>query len=100
MRQDKQGAAALPETKRDAASQTIVFDVVLSSATRQDMRAAAKREGVTPEREDDDYWYDLYSAKGLLDGAEKLRVGYVSATSQLAVFEYEFPSFMNTEQVG
>ncbi|WP_169800813.1 tetratricopeptide repeat protein [Archangium gephyra] len=98
--QDKQRAAALPETKRDAASQTIVFDVVLSSATRQEMRAAIKKEGVVPEREDDAYWYDLYSAKGLLDGAEKLKVGYVDATGQLAVFEYEFPSFMNTEQVG
>jgi hypothetical protein len=91
---------AKPETKREAAAQTAVFDVALSSAKRQDVREAFKKEGAVPEREDDAYWYDIYSAKGLLDGADKLRVGYVAATNQLAILEYEFPSFMDTEQVG
>ena len=95
-----QRAAAPPEPTREASSQTTVFDVVLSSATRQVMRAAIKREGATPEREDTDYWFDLYSARGLLDGAKTLRVGYVNATSQLAILEYELPSALDTAQVG
>ncbi|MDY7228361.1 hypothetical protein [Hyalangium rubrum] len=91
---------AKPATKNEAAAQTTVFGVALTSAKRQDIREAAKKEGATPEREDDKYWFDIYSAKDLLDGAEKLQVGYVAATGQLAVLEYVLPSFMDTEQVA
>jgi hypothetical protein len=91
---------AKPEAKRETAAQTTILGVVLASAKRQDMRTAAKKEGVAPEREDDAYWYDIYSAKGLLDGAETLKMGYVAATGQLAIVQYEFPSFMDTGQVG
>lgn len=77
-----------------------LFGTLLQGTTRDQFRNALKQSGVRPTREDNQYWVDLYDAKGVLEGASVLQVGYVVATNKFAYAEYTFDGFMDTDLVG
>jgi hypothetical protein len=77
-----------------------LFGVALKGATRDQLRQAFKANGVRATREENQYWVDVYDAKGVLDGASELQTGYVAASSKFAYARYTFETFMDTELVG
>lgn len=81
------------------AKATEVMGIRLSSAKREDVRVAMNATKTPVIREDSLYWYDLYQAAALLDGADQLAIGYSLADGRLGVLRYNFPAFMDTEKV-
>lgn len=78
---------------------TAVLGVQLTTATRTDVRAALKSANVPATREADTYWYDLYDASSLLQGADELAVGYSLKSGQLGALQYHFPAQMDPQKV-
>lgn len=91
--------APTPKTGQSSAKSTQVLGFQLSTAMRENTRAALKTAGAKVSREDDRYWYDLYDASALLDGADVLSVGYSLKDGRLGVLQYSFPNRMDTEAV-
>ena len=78
---------------------TSVMGIQLGSATRAAARAALKAAGAPGTRENDAYWYDVYDASSLLEGADQLLVGYSITDGRLGMMQYRFPAFMQNEKV-
>ena len=74
------------------------FGVKLKNATRVQLRGALKNSPLQVEREEDNYWVDLYHSGAALEGSSQLAVGYTNQ-GQFAYAEYTFQSFMDTQQV-
>lgn len=77
-------------------NQLELFGLPLKGASREQLRQALKQNGMRAKREENNYWIDLYDPKGVLDGATRFSVGYVSRTGQFAFAEYSFEAFMDT----
>ncbi len=78
---------------------TEVLGIRLATASRDIARDALKSASVPAQREDNRYWYDLYDASGLLQGADSLALGYSMATGKLGRVSYTFPAFMDSGKV-
>jgi hypothetical protein len=63
-------------------------------ATRSEIRQNMKRSGVMAIREDDNFWYDKYDTKSIVEGTSEMSIGYTSAGT-FAEFKYTFPSHAN-----
>ena len=73
--------------------------VQLNGASREQIRQALRKQGVKALREDLAYWFDTYSAQGLLEGADELAMGYLTS-GRFAVATYTLPSFMDVQQAS
>lgn len=75
-----------------------LFGVSVHNAIRWEMREAVKEAGAKPVREKDQYWYDIYEADGMLEGASELSIGYTIPEGLFATLFYKFPSRMDKEK--
>jgi len=95
------GALSLIHTVHAAEQKPLeLFGVVVKGASRDQLRQALKANGVRATREENQYWVDVYDAKGVLDGATELQAGYVAASSKFAFVQYTFEGFLDTDLVG
>jgi hypothetical protein len=78
---------------------TIVLGMPLISTTRASVHETLKASNVPAKREDDRYWYDLYDASDVLDGADQLSMGYSLRDGRLGEVRYHFPAFMDPQKV-
>ena len=90
---------AIPRSGEVQTKATSVMGIQLTTATRSGARASLKAAGASATRENDAYWYDLYDASSLLEGADQLLVGYSINDGRLGVMQYRFPAFMQNEKV-
>lgn len=76
-----------------------LFGVSLKGATRQELRPALIKAGLTPTRVSDHYFCDTYAVNGKLHGATTLDVCYREDNNHFADATYKFPAFMDTDLV-
>jgi hypothetical protein len=77
-----------------------MFGVRLSTATREDMRQAIRREGLAVQREDEAFSEDIYEASNLMPGLLQLKFSYARDGQKLARVEYVFTTFSDNAHVG
>jgi hypothetical protein len=82
-----------------AAEPLSLFGMPLKGASRDALRQALVKAGLTPTRVDNSYFCDLYDPNGQLKGADKLTVCYTEDDNAFASAEYTFPAFMDTALV-
>jgi TPR repeat protein len=80
-----------------AKDSTRLFDQALLCASKETLRAATKKAGANPTRENDGYWYDLYDSSRVLEGTSKLQIAYSEGKFAKAI--YTFNSGMDTHKV-
>lgn len=68
-----------------------LFGVPLLDTDRDDLRKAIKAAGLSPTREDNKQWYDLYDSSAVVPGSKQLTAGYSKDTGRLAELRYMFP---------
>ncbi|MDY0328863.1 MAG: hypothetical protein RBR52_00015 [Thiomonas sp.] len=73
-----------------------LFGAPLKGASRDTLRAALLKAGLTPTRVDNNYFCDQYDVSGKLKGATQLTVCYTEDDNTFASAEYTFPAFMDT----
>lgn len=76
-----------------------MFGVRLSTATREEMRQAICREGLTVQREDDDFSEDIYDALNWMPGLLQLKFSYAREGQRLARVDYVFMTFADNAHV-
>ena len=77
-----------------------MFGVRLSTATREEMRQAILREGLTVQREDEAFTEDIYDAPNLMPGLLQLKFTYARDGQKLAKVEYVFTTFLDNAHAG
>lgn len=92
------GAAVIAHSAH-AAEPLSLFGTPLKGASRDALRAALAKAGLTPTRVDNSYFCDLYDTNDQLKGATKLTVCYTEDNNTFASAEYTFPAFMDTQLV-
>lgn len=80
-----------------AKASTFLFNEAVMCTDKNALRAAIQDGGAVVEREDDDYWYDIYDSSQVLEGTSKLSVSYIKDKFARAFYEYD--SDMDTEKV-
>ena len=85
--------APAPEATRLGEGSLQMFGVRLSTATREDMRQAIRREGLAVQREDEAFSEDIYEASNLMPGLLQLKFSYARDGQKLARVEYVFTTF-------
>lgn len=92
--------APAPEATRLGEGSLQMFGVRLSTATREDMRQAIRREGLAVQREDEAFSEDIYEASNLMPGLLQLKFSYARDGQKLARVEYVFTTFSDNAHVG
>ncbi|HET9934674.1 MAG TPA: tetratricopeptide repeat protein [Polyangiaceae bacterium] len=84
----------------DRSAKTELFGTKVSCASRRELRRALKRGNASGVSEDDNRWYDSYESSALLEESQSLELWYTRDNGWLARARYEFPSWLDTEQVA
>lgn len=79
-------------------SETILFEVKLQCADRNQLMTAVKQAGATVKSENKNHWGDSYDSSNILDGSNQLAILY-TVDNYFAKATYTFPSDMDTKQV-
>jgi len=82
--------------QRDSSS--LLFNVLMNCADRDELRAAIKGVGATVIKENNNNWGDTYNSSNILQGTSQLYVGYEIKDS-FAIAQYTFPANMDTQKV-
>lgn len=76
-----------------------MFGVILSTATRAEMRQAIRNEGLKPQREDDAFQEDIYEALNWMPGLLQMKFIYDPRGQRLARVDYVFMTFSDNAHV-
>lgn len=76
-----------------------MFGVRLGTATREVMRQAIRRAGLTVHREDGAFQEDIYEAPNLMPGLLQLKFSYARQGQKLARVDYVFMTFSDNAHV-
>lgn len=96
--------AAAPPTQPVSAGQAEgwlqMYGVRLSTATREEMRRAIRKQGLVAEREDEAFEEDIYEASHLMPGLLQLKFTYTREGQKLARVDYVFAAFSDNAHAG
>lgn len=70
-------------------SSTLLFGESLNCTTKRALRLATKVAGAKVVREDDNYYYDQYDSRQILDGTIDLYIGYFDGKFAKAFYQYD-----------
>ncbi len=71
-----------------------LFDVKLRTATRDEIWEALAKIKIKIERQNKQYWSDIYNARDILDGASQLNISY-TLDNKFAIAKYTFTKQMS-----
>lgn len=77
-----------------------MYGVRLSTATRDEMRQAIRKQGFVAEREDEAFEEDIYEASHLMPGLVQLKFTYTRDGQKLARVDYVFAAFSDNAHAG
>lgn len=77
-----------------------MYGVRLSTATREEMRRAVRKQGLVAEREDEAFEEDIYEASHLMPGLTQLKFTYIREGQKLARVDYIFAAFSDNAHAG
>jgi hypothetical protein len=77
-----------------------MYGVRLSTATREEMRRAIRKQGLVAEREDEAFEEDIYEASHLMPGLLQLKFTYTREGQKLARVDYVFAAFSDNAHAG
>ncbi|PUE50820.1 hypothetical protein B9Z47_03565 [Limnohabitans sp. 2KL-1] len=92
-------AAPQPKPQAVAEGWLQMFGVRLSTATRDEMRQAIRKQGLPVLREDDGISEDVYDAFNLMPGLQQLKFSYTREGQKLARVDYAFMTFSDNAHV-
>ena len=92
--------APAPAASRLGEGSLQMFGVRLSTASREEMRQAIRREGLAVQREDEAFSEDIYEASNLMPGLLQLKFSYAREGQKLARVDYVFTTFSDNAHVG
>ena len=91
--------AAAPQPKAKVEGGLQMFGVILSTATRAELRQAIRDEGLKPQREDDAFREDIYDALNWMPGLLQMKFSYAPQGQRLARVDYVFMTFSDNAHV-
>lgn len=88
-----------PEAQGMAEGWLQMFGVRLSTATREEMRQAIRKQGLPVLREDEGTSEDIYDAFNLMPGLQQLKFSYTREGQKLSKVDYAFMTFSDNAHV-